>query len=87
MLNDASMLLTIISAIMLSIALGVLGTWIYFLAYVLKTYKHAPKLAYDGHHAISRYPSVDIIVPARNEERFILCALSHCLSRITVTIE
>ncbi len=80
MLNDASMLLTIINAIMLSIALGVLGTWIYFLAYALKTYKYAPKLAYGEHNAISisRYPSVDIIVPARNEERFI----SRCLESL-----
>ncbi len=73
------MLLTLINAIMLSIALGVLSTWVYFLAYALKTYRHAPKLDHSKHKIIiNRYPSVDIIVPARNEERFI----SRCLDSL-----
>lgn len=65
----------IFNAILLATMIGVLCTWIYFLAYITRSFRKAPKL--DATNNILR-PKVSAIVPARNEERFI----GDCLTTI-----
>ncbi|MCS6768596.1 MAG: glycosyltransferase family 2 protein [Candidatus Nitrosocaldus sp.] len=71
----------ILDAVLLAIILGVLGTWIYLLAYTIRSYRHAPRLDDGMHHPSSKQPRVDIIVPARNEERFIARCLDSLLNQ------
>ncbi len=68
------------NAILLAIILGVLGTWLYLLTYTIRSYKYAPRL-YDGNGSVLEEPRVDIIVPARNEERFIARCLDSLLKQ------
>ncbi|MFQ5940768.1 MAG: glycosyltransferase [Nitrososphaerales archaeon] len=70
-----TLVIDIFNVILLSITTGVLGTWIYLLAYITRSFRNAPKL--DGTN-ITKGPKVSVIVPARNEEQFI----SHCLTTI-----
>ena len=64
--------LTIINAILTAITFGILATWIYLAAYVVKSLKQTPKLDSYGKSAIIRkFPKVSIILPARNEEKYI----------------
>src|SRR5690242_15878114 len=49
---------------------GVAGLWIYFLLYILKSMKHSPQFQ-DVDVITSDFPAVSIILPARNEERYI----------------
>jgi len=65
----------IFNVILLSIMIGVLGTWIYFLAYTTRSFRKAPRLDATTN---TRWPKVSVIVPARNEERFI----GDCLTTI-----
>ncbi len=68
------MMQLIISSILLAISLGVLVLWLYFSIFVYRTLKLAPRLdKYEVNNV-----NVDIILPARNEERFI----SQCLESL-----
>lgn len=64
---------------LLAIMFGVLGTWIYFVAYISNSFRRAPKL--DGMPNNSATPRVNIILPARNEERFIGKCLESILNQ------
>jgi len=66
----------IFNIVLLSIMFGVLGTWIYFVGYIARSFRKAPKLAGITNNAEN--PKVSAIVPARNEERFI----GDCLASI-----
>jgi len=66
----------IFNIVLLAIMFGVLGTWIYFAGYISHSFRKAPKLNGVAHN--NSNPSVNIIVPARNEERFI----GNCLESI-----
>ncbi len=70
-------MLIVINSILLAIILALLGTWVYLLVYALRTYRHAPRLT----HVVSNAPRVDIILPARNEERFIARCLDSLLKQ------
>ncbi len=65
----------IFNVVLLSIMLGVLATWIYLLAYIARSFRKAPKLDTVSN---TKWPKVSVIIPARNEERFI----STCLTTI-----
>jgi glycosyltransferase involved in cell wall biosynthesis len=69
--------LTIISSILLTISLGVLGIWIYFVIFVSKSLIHAPRLDLKLDNKIK----VDVILPARNEEKFIAKCLDSLLKQ------
>jgi chlorobactene glucosyltransferase len=71
-------MIMIVEVVLIGITSAVLGTWIYLFLYALKTYKHAPRLEYAE---IATEPRVDIIVPARNEERFIGRCLDSLLNQ------
>lgn len=65
----------IFNAILLSIMLGVFGTWVYLLAYIIRSFRKAPKLSFTSN---TIFPKVSVIVPARNEE----CFIGECLATI-----
>lgn len=70
-----SLALNIFTMILVSIMLGVSSTWIYLLVYIIRSFRKAPKL--DTANSVE-LPKVNVIIPARNEERFI----SKCLTTI-----
>lgn len=75
----------VLNAVLFTIVLGVLGTWLYLLTYTIRSYRYAPRLyssSYkDDDHEPSHKPRVDIIVPARDEERFIARCLNSLLKQ------
>ncbi len=74
----------VLNAILFAIMLGVLGTWLYLLAYTIRSYMYAPRLSSsyrDDDNDPSSKPRVDIIVPARDEERFIARCLNSLLKQ------
>jgi chlorobactene glucosyltransferase len=74
--------LTIINAILTAITFGILATWIYLAAYVVKSLKQTPKLDSYGKSAIIRkFPKVSIILPARNEEKYIAKCLDSLINQ------
>jgi chlorobactene glucosyltransferase len=74
--------LTIINAILTAITFGILTTWTYLAAYVVKSLKQTPKLDYYGNSAIIRkFPKVSIILPARNEEKYIAKCLDSLINQ------
>lgn len=66
----------IFNIVLLAIMFGVLGAWVYFAGYISHSFRKAPKL--NGTVQNNGNPRVNIIVPARNEERFI----GKCLESI-----
>jgi chlorobactene glucosyltransferase len=74
--------LTIINAILTVITFGILATWTYLAAYVVKSLKQTPKLDHYGNSAIIRkFPKVSIILPARNEEQYIAKCLDSLINQ------
>lgn len=71
-----SIVFDVFNIVLLAIMFGVLGAWIYFAGYISHSFRKAPKL--NGMALNNATPRVDIIVPARNEERFI----GNCLESI-----
>jgi len=70
-----SLAFDISNVILLSIMIGVLCTWIYLLAYIVRSFRKTPKLNATNS---AKWPKVSVIIPARNEEHFI----RHCLATI-----
>lgn len=62
--------ITIINGIISAILAGILGLWIYFLAFMLKSFRLAPRLE-SFQRTTSTAPLVSVILPARNEENYI----------------
>jgi chlorobactene glucosyltransferase len=74
--------LTIINAILTAITFGILATWIYLVLYVVKTLKQAPVLDFYRKSAIIRnLPKVSVILPARNEEKYIAKCLDSLINQ------
>jgi chlorobactene glucosyltransferase len=73
---------TIINSILTAISFGILATWIYLVVYVLKSLKQSPMLdSYDKSANIRNFPIVSIILPARNEEKYIAKCLDSLLNQ------
>ncbi len=71
---------TVANLVITAILAGVFGVWVYFLAYMTKSFRQAPTLestSYDSAGS-TRFPKVSVILPARNEERYI----SRCLDSL-----
>src|SRR5687767_2695154 len=72
---------TVANFIIAAIMAGITGVWAYFLAYMTKSFKQAPTLeSFDRKGAI-RFPKVNVILPARNEERYIARCLNSLLAQ------
>ncbi|MGI0005659.1 MAG: glycosyltransferase, partial [Nitrososphaera sp.] len=59
---------------------GIFGVWAYFLAYMSKSFRQAPKLESFDRSKAGRRPKVSVILPARNEEKYI----ARCLDTLLV---
>lgn len=64
------MLATVIITVLV-ITTGIFGTWLYFLVYMLKSFKESPTLRHFGEPSNRAFPLISVIVPARNEEEYI----------------
>ncbi|MBD0360026.1 MAG: glycosyltransferase family 2 protein, partial [Nitrososphaeraceae archaeon] len=72
--------LTIINGILTTIMSGIIVTWVYLVAYVVKSLKQTPTLdSFKKSTNIKNFPKVSIILPARNEEKYIARCLDSLL--------
>jgi glycosyltransferase involved in cell wall biosynthesis len=60
---------------------GIFGVWAYFLAYMSKSFRQAPKLESFDRSKAGRQPKVSVILPARNEEKYIARCLDTLLAQ------
>ncbi|MFL6319512.1 MAG: glycosyltransferase [Nitrososphaeraceae archaeon] len=75
------MWIIIINAILTVIMFGVFGTWIYFIGYIIKSFKRSPTIESIYKYTISKNPKVSVILPARNEEEYIAKCLESLLGQ------
>jgi glycosyltransferase involved in cell wall biosynthesis len=75
------MWIIIINAILMVIMFGVFGTWLYFIGYIIKSFKRSPTLESIDKYAVSKCPKVSVILPARNEEKYIAKCLESLLGQ------
>jgi chlorobactene glucosyltransferase len=75
------MWIIIINAILTVIMFGVFCTWIYFIGYIIKSFKRSPTIESIDKYTISKNPKVSVILPARNEEKYIAKCLESLLDQ------
>jgi chlorobactene glucosyltransferase len=71
----------IINGILAAIMFGIFGTWIYFIGYMVKSLKQSPMLEPITKSPISKIPKVSVILPARNEEKYIAKCLDSLMNQ------
>lgn len=75
-----ALLVTIINIIITMILGGIAGLWVYFLAFMIKSFRLSPTL--ESFERISaKTPKVSVILPARNEEPYIRRCLNSLLAQ------
>src|SRR4051794_37359079 len=75
-------ILSIINSLLTAISFGIVAAWIYLIVYVLKSLKQSPMLdSYDKSANIRNFPKVSIILPARNEEKYIAKCLDSLINQ------
>ncbi|MDQ4101690.1 MAG: glycosyltransferase [Thermoproteota archaeon] len=79
--NSMELALTIANFILAAIMAGISGVWIYFLAYMAKSFRQSPRLETLDRTSIKRFPQVSVILPARNEDRYITRCLDSLLGQ------
>ena len=79
--------ITIINGILATITFGIFGTWIYFIGYVLKSLKQSPALECIDTSVITKNIKVSVILPARNEEKYIAKCLESLINQDYVNFE
>ncbi|MDP8941412.1 MAG: glycosyltransferase [Thermoproteota archaeon] len=74
--------LSIINGISATITFGIIATWLYLVAYVVKSLKQTPLLdSFEKSTINKNIPKVSIILPARNEEKYIARCLDSLLKQ------
>ena len=71
--------IAIINVILAAILFGIFGMWIYFMAYMVKSFRQSPTLENPEKSLPPKIPKVSIILPARNEEKYIAKCLESLL--------
>lgn len=64
-----------------AIMAGVFGVWAYFLAYMTRSFRLAPRIESFDRAKAGRRPKVSIILPARDEEKYIAACLDSLLAQ------
>src|ERR671918_525885 len=73
--------LTIGNLVLAAIMAGIFGVWLYFLTYMTKSFRQSPMLESFDRTSVSRFPKVSVILPARNEGRYITRCLNSLLGQ------
>jgi glycosyltransferase involved in cell wall biosynthesis len=60
---------------------GIFGVWVYFLGYMSRSFRLAPRLESFDRKAGVGHPKVSVILPARNEEKYIAKCLDTLLAQ------
>jgi chlorobactene glucosyltransferase len=72
---------TILITLFIIIQITIFISWIYFLIYTIKSLREVPKLSIFTSYMNIVFPKVSIILPARNEERYIEKCLTSLLKQ------
>jgi glycosyltransferase involved in cell wall biosynthesis len=71
----------LVNILLTVIMFAIFGVWIYLLTYLLKSYKLSPRLKCSEKPVLFKFPKVSVILPARNEERYITECLDSLLNQ------
>ena len=74
------MIITVTNLVMVVILGGIFGLWAYFLGFMIRSFRLAPRLETFDRISVST-PKVSVILPARNEERYIGRCLDTLLAQ------
>src|SRR5919197_2968967 len=74
-------IIRIINVVLIAIMFGVFGTWLYFIGYIIKSFKRSPTIESIDKYATSKNPKISVILPARNEEKYIAKCLESLLAQ------
>lgn len=79
--------LEIIFGIVASVMFGIFGTWIYFLGYMIRSLKQSPSLQSIDKSIVTKNIRVSVILPARNEDKYIAKCLESLLNQDYMNFE
>jgi chlorobactene glucosyltransferase len=77
----------IVNGILISIITGILASWFYLLGYMLKSFRQSPKLQCYNRSVSRKTPKISVILPARNEEKYIAKCLDSILKQDYINFE
>src|ERR687886_2468852 len=73
--------ITIVNWILVVIMCAIFGTWLYLFIYTIKSFKQSPVLDSFDRSIVNEFQKVSVILPARNEEKYIGKCLDSLLKQ------